>query len=362
MIQHNKPTLGRQEIEAVVNSLNNLELTIGNKVEEFETAFSKYLGINSVATSSGTSALHLALVALGISENDEVILPSYTCITVALPVLYQKAKPILVDVKDDYNISVDDIKSKITDKTKAVIVPHMFGYPADMDEIKEICNEKNVYLIEDCAHSIGAEHGNNKVGIFGDISIFSFYATKMITTIQGGMVCTKNFEINETIKELRDPDQYRSIEDDPDERLKYRYTMSDISGTMGIVQLKKINQFINRRREIAKIYRDTLTNLVNHPLEDNCRKHVYYRYVVRTKQKPKVIIEKMHTHGVDCAMMYTPPLHRRILLKKFNKNINFLKTEEIINSAISLPIYPLLTDEEVLHAADVFNKVVNHTM
>jgi len=127
MIPHNRPTIGAEEIKAVADTFGNLELTTGTKVKEFEKVFSDYIGINSVATSSGTSALHLALIAIGISKNDEVIVPSYTCIAVAFPVLYQQAKPILADVSDDYNISVEDIKRKITDKTKAIIVPHMFG-------------------------------------------------------------------------------------------------------------------------------------------------------------------------------------------------------------------------------------------
>ena len=186
IISHNKPTIGAEEIKAAADCIGNLELTMGTKVKEFEKAFTKYVGVNSVATSSGTSALHLALIATGISRNDEVIVPSYTCIAVALPVLYQQARPILADVRDDYNISVEDIKSKITDKTKAVIVPHMFGYPADLKEIKELCEEYNLYLVEDCAQAIGALYNGKKVGTIGDISIFSFYATKMITTIQGG--------------------------------------------------------------------------------------------------------------------------------------------------------------------------------
>ncbi|AKB38023.1 Putative aminotransferase, DegT family [Methanosarcina siciliae C2J] len=150
LILHNKPTIGDEEIKSVVESMSNLELTVGTKIKEFESDFSRYLGRSSVAVSSGTSALHLALIALGISENDEVILPSYTCVTVPFPILYQKAKPILTDINDDFNISAEDIKTKITDKTKAVIVPHMFGYPADMDEIRELCIENDLYLIEDC--------------------------------------------------------------------------------------------------------------------------------------------------------------------------------------------------------------------
>jgi len=357
-IPHNKPTIGNEEIKAVADALSNLELTLGTKVKEFERAFSGYIGINSVATSSGTSALHLALIAIGVSKNDEVIIPSYTCIAVALPVLYQQAKPILTDVNDDYNISVEDVKKKITEKTKAVIVPHMFGYPADLDEIKEICEEKDIYLVEDCAQAIGALYHNKMVGTIGDISIFSFYATKMMTAIQGGMVCTRNLDWITTIKELRDPDQYRSIYDDLDTRLKYRYTMSDVGAAMGIVQLKKLNHFINRRREIASVYRKEIKNIVMHPMEKEEKKHVYSRYVIRTSYKPNILIEKLQKQNIVCATMHVPPLHRRALLKRFNSNAEFSKTEEIVNSAISLPIYPSLTDEEVMYVVDNLNRII----
>ena len=357
VIQHNKPTISAEEIKAAADTLGNLELTVGIKVEEFEKDFAKYIGKNAAATSSGTSALHLALIALGISKDDEIIMPSYTCLAVALPVLYQQAKPILADVSDEYNISVEDFKRKITEKTKAVIVPHMFGYPVDLKEIKELCEEKNVYLVEDCAQSIGARYNAKKVGTVGDISIFSFYATKMMTTIQGGMVCTHNSEWIRIIKDLRYHDQCRSLED-TDPRIKYSYMMSDVGAAIGIVQLKKLDEFIKRRRAIASFYRKKLNGNVMHPLENDEKKHVYSRYVIKTSYNPSEIIEKMREQNVICARMYVPPLHRRVLIRKFNGDARFPKTEEILDSTISLPMYPSLAGEDVEYVADIFNKVV----
>lgn len=356
-IAHNKPTIGYEEIQIVADALSNLELTLGTKVKTFEKDFTKYIGINSVATSSGTSALHLALNALGISTNDEVILPSYTCIAVALPILYQQAKPILADIKDDYNISVEDIKGKITDRTKAVIVPHMFGYPADINEIKKLCEENSIYLVEDCAQSIGALYHNKKVGTIGDISVFSFYATKMITTIKGGMVCTDNSDWVQTIRDLRYHDQCHLFEDN-DPRIKYSYMMSDVEAAMGSVQLKKLDDFIKRRRIIAELYRNGLSDDVIHPVETDSKKHVYSRYVVRTPHAPSKIIDELRGHNIICERMHMPPLHRRALLKKYNENTKFEKTDVIMNSAISLPIYPSLSDDEVDRVIDVFNNVL----
>ena len=359
IIPHNKPTIGVEEIKAAVDALSNLELTVGTKVEEFEEVFFDYLGVNSAATSSGTSALHLALIAIGVLKDDEVIMPSYTCIAVALPVLYQQAKPVLADVNEDYNISAEDVKGKITNKTKAVIVPHMFGYPADLEEIKDLCEENEIYLVEDCAQSIGALYHGKKVGTMGDIAIFSFYATKMMTTIQGGMVCTNNPDWIQIIKDLRYHDQCRSL-DDTDPRMKYSYMMSDVGAAIGIIQLKKLDYFIKKRREIAYIYREKLdSQIVMHPQENEEKKHVYSRYVIRTPYKPSVIIEKMGEQNVICERMYVPPLHRRALIRKFNSNARFPKTEEILDLEISLPIYPSLEDEEVECVADAFNEVVN---
>ena len=357
VIPHNRPTIGAEEIKAVADTLGNLELTVGKKVKDFEKVFSRYMGTNAAATSSGTSALHLALIAIAVSKNDEVIMPSYTCIAVALPVLYQQAKPILADVNDDYNISVEDIKNRITNKTKAVIVPHMFGYPADLNEIKELCEENNVYLVEDCAQAIGARYQGKKVGTIGDISTFSFYATKMMTTIQGGMICTNNSDWIRIIKDLRYHDQCRSLEDS-DPRVKYSYMMSDVGAVIGVIQLKKLDYFIKRRREIASIYREKLDDKVVHPMESEEKKPVYSRYVIRTLYNSSEIIEKMREQNIICERIYVPPLHRRVLLEKFNINARFPKTEKILDSAISLPVYPSLRDDDVEYVVDVFNEAV----
>lgn len=358
IIPHNKPTISDEEISEVNEVLHNSQLMTGTKVQEFETVFSKYINRESVSTSSGTSALHLALIALGISKKDEVILPSYTCIAVAFPVLYQQAKPILVDVNGDYNISVEDIKKKITKKTKAIIVPHMFGWSGELNEIKELCEENNAYLVEDCAQSMGATYHNKMVGTIGDISIFSFYATKMMTSIQGGMVCTDNPDWIQAIKDVRYHDQCR-LHEDTDLRLKYSYMMSDVGAAIGIVQLKKINDFIKMRRIIATTYRDKLENkFIKHPIECDGREHVYSRYVIRTPVSPDILIKKLSEHNIISERMYVPPLHKRALLMKFNNSSTYLETEKIVNSTISLPIYPTLNNKDAEYVADVLDNIL----
>ncbi|WP_406661226.1 DegT/DnrJ/EryC1/StrS family aminotransferase [Methanolobus sp. ZRKC3] len=349
-IPHNKPTIGKEEIEAVINSLSSLELTVGTRIQEFENKFSEYMGIDSISTSSGTSAIHLALNTLGVGRNDEVILPSYTCVAVAYPVLYQEAKPVLVDVGADFNIDLNEIKNNISERTKAIIVPHLFGYPADIQEIREICDEKCIFLIEDCAQSIGAIYENKKVGTFGDISVFSFYATKLMASVQGGMICTDNKEWIENVRDIRYHDQVCSLED---MRMKYSYMMSDIDAVIGIEQLNKLDTFIKRRREIARIYREEIVN-VEHPIELQHKKHVYSRYVLKTKGKDR-IIQDLKEKNISCTTMHSHPLHRR---KLFSMNQQkYPHTDDIIASSISLPIYPTLEDEDVLYISDTLNKL-----
>lgn len=357
MILHNKPTIGQEEINAVVESMNNLELTKGDKVRLFENDFSKYIGLDSISTSSGTSALHMALSSIGVSKNDEVIVPSYTCVAVGLPVIYQQAKPVIVDVDDGFNISCEHIRRNITDRTKAVIVPHMFGCPADIAEIKEICVDNDIHLVEDCSQSLGALYKAKKVGTFGDISVFSFYATKMITSIKGGMVCSKDSELLDIVRELRYHDQSRSSEDS-DMRIKYSYMMSDIEASVGTIQLRKLNDFILRRRRIAEMYNEGLKcPEIEHPSEESCKKHVFSRYVIKTPFDPQMLINQMRTRNIVCERMHIPPLHKRSLFSSSLDSADFIGTERIVSSAISLPIYPTLDDNLVDFVTDSLNSI-----
>ena len=351
-IPHNKPTIGKEEIHAVSSLMENTELTLGEHVSEFEKEFSQFIGMPSAAVSSGTAALHLALVILGVGEQDEVILPSYTCASVGMPILYLKARPVFGDIGEDYNILPEEIKKRITEKTKAVIVPHMFGYPADIEDIKEICEDHGIPLIEDCAQSIGALYRNKKVGTFGDISIFSFYSTKMVTSIQGGMVSSRDKEMVEDIKDIRFPDMkyFKG-----DKKIRYSYMMSDISAAVGMIQLTKLNSFVRKRRKIASIYRENIENVI-HPEEEFSKKHVYSRYVIRSNEKPEELIEKMRESGIKCERMHIPPLHVRDVFSKRNQ-VTLERTEKIVQSALSLPIFPSLTERDAVEISEKLNMV-----
>ncbi len=351
-VLHNRPTLESEEIQSVKRRLEKNELTIGNTVSEFEKKFSSYIGIPSAAVSSGTSALHLSLVLLGVNEGSEVIIPSYACLSVALPILYQRSTPVFADIDKDYNLSPGDLRKRLTRKTGAVIVPHLFGKAADIQEIRELCDEFNVPLIEDCAQSIGARYDGKKVGCFGDLSIFSFNSTKPITSIQGGMICSKNKDWVSEVKDLRFPET-RDFEDN---RVRYSYTMSDVNAAVGIIQLKKLNFFIKRRRVIASIYKN-LTNVV-HPTEDVRKKHTFFRYMIRVDKDPDKIIMSMKKRGVACTRMHYPPLHQRAIFSE--NDIKLKNTEELGATSLSLPIYPSLDEEEALYVSENLNEITMH--
>lgn len=367
MIPHNKPTIGFEEIESVILALKNNTLTSGEIVRRFENDFSKFIGLPAIATSSGTHAIHLALLSLGINQSDEVIVPTYTCPSVVLPILYQQAKPKFADIDEDFNISLNDLNKLVTKKTKALIVPHMFGFPAKIEEIKEFCDDKSIFLIEDCAQSIGSTYDNKLTGTFGDVSCYSFYATKMITSIKGGMVCTNDAELHEKLNSFLFSEKPQSemlsnitendISCSLDTKITYSYNMSDIEAAVGSVQLKKLEGFIKIRRKIANYYRERLENCIL-PFEDDRRKHVYMRFVIRTDKNNFRVLKKMNERSVSSTIIHAPLLHKRTLFKKYAVNQQFPCAEKMIEKLLSLPIYPSMTETDLEYTVKTLNEIL----
>tara|TARA_Y100000031_G_scaffold142445_1_gene171960 strand:+ start:301 stop:1086 length:786 start_codon:yes stop_codon:yes gene_type:complete len=249
-----KPTIEENEIEEVVKVLKSGWLTTGPKVAEFEESMQKYLGCKeAVGLSSCTGGLHIALAALGIKPGDEVIVPTYTFAASAHVVAWLGAKPVLVDVeKDTFNIDPKKIEGAITDKTKAIIPVHFAGHSCDMDKIMAIAKKHNLYVIEDAAHAIGTDYKNKKIGNFGNATVFSFYATKTITTAEGGMIVTNDKELGKKLKRYSyfgvDKDAFNRYADKGNWyyeiiELGYKYNMDNIQGVLGVEQLKKLESF-----------------------------------------------------------------------------------------------------------------------
>lgn len=346
-IHHSRPTISGSDIKAVSKVLRSAYVASGNVTKDFEDRFKRLLKVNSsIATNSGTSALHLALLALKIKKGDEVIMPSFVCASVLDAVLYLGIRPKLADIDPiDFNLSLKDTKRKITKNTKAIILPHMFGKPADIQKFLKL----DIPLIENCAQSLGARYKGRPTGGFGDVSIFSFYATKMIATGYGGMVCSKNRDLILKVKDLIDCDER------DDYKMRFNYKMSDMAASLGLSQLERLGSFISKRKDIAKFYNKNLKSKDILIPEDKEKNHIYYRYIIRVKDNINKIISSLNKKGIEAKRPVFKPLHRYL---KLNKK-EFPNTEAVFSSAISLPIYPNLKRDEAKFIVETLNKVID---
>ncbi|MFH1460430.1 MAG: DegT/DnrJ/EryC1/StrS aminotransferase family protein [Candidatus Omnitrophota bacterium] len=343
-IQHSFPLIGNAEKNALNKVLNTSFLAQGREVEKFEKGVSEYVGcFHAQAVNSGTAALHLALLALDIKAGDEVIIPNYVCRSVLNAVQYARARPVLCDVdKRTFNILPAALKSKINKRAKAVIVAHMFGFPAQMDELKKI----RIPIIEDCAQSIGADFKGKLVGSFGDLSIFSFEGTKTITTGEGGMILTNSQKLSNKITRFKEPYE-------KDQMPKYTFRMSDLQAAIGRVQLKKLPGFIFRRRKIAQIYRKAFKNLkVDLPFENDNMIHSYHRFIISLKKKNQ--INKVINYCQKKRVMVKRPIKHYALNQYLGiSNKLFPNTDFIMKHCISIPIYPALSEAEIMRIIKV---------
>jgi perosamine synthetase len=336
-IPHSKPTLGPEEIKAASEVISSGYVAEGAAVQKFEQSFADYLNIrHAVATNSGTSALHLVLLALDVGPGDEVIIPSYVCCALLNAVNYTGATPILADIcPDTYNIDAADVKKCLSNRTRAIIIPHLFGLAADLDSLLAL----GVPLIEDCAQAVGSEYAQCPVGTFGVAAIFSFYATKVITTGEGGMVVSSSQDIADKIRDLKTYDQKDGY------KIRFNYKMTDIQAALGLAQLESLETFIRRRRAIAKHYTGSFKALgLNFPPDDSG--HIFFRYVLGLKTNSSSWIQALARQGIGCDRPVFMPLHRQM------KRKGCPASEKAWNNSLSIPIYPSLTDGEVTKVID----------
>lgn len=350
IIQHNKPTIGKEEEQVVSRVLKSGWVAQGEEVKKFEDEFSKYIGGKpgqAVALSSGTAALYVALVSMGIGIKDEVIIPTYTCSAVLNAILMAGAKPVLVDINEnDLNISFKETKKNISKKTKAIILTHTFGMPADIDKFLKL----KIPIIEDCAQAIGAKYKGKLVGIFGKAAIFSFYASKMLTTGYGGMVFSKDKNF---IKKSKD---YREFDCRKDYKKRFNFQMSDIQAAMGRAQLKKLSYFLKRRKEIAKEYYKVLPKDKAWPPKNIKNKTPnFYRFLIRSS-KAKKIKKVFESKGVKTII----PIETHELLHRYLKKNpkEFLVSEKAAKTTLSLPVYPSLAKSKINY---ILNKLICKT-
>jgi perosamine synthetase len=344
MIPHSRPTLDQDDAAAVSAVLKSGHLSQGKQVDRFENDLSAFVGTRAgVAVSSGTAALHLSLLAMNIGKGDEVILPSYVCTAPLNAVHLVSATPVIADIdQHTFNIDVSDLKKRITRRTKAIIVPHMFGLPADLDEILSF----GIPVIEDCALSVGSRYKRRRTGSFGTLSIFSFYATKMIATGEGGMVLSDREDLIDAVRNLRDYDEKNKY------AVRFNYKMTDFQAALGISQLKKLPSFIEKRKEIAEIYSRELKVLgVQAPTVPEGREHIYYRYIICVNFLLE-FIEGMKQRGVECRRPVFKPLHRYLGLRGYDA------ANEVWDNAVSIPLYPSLRKKEMEKIMDSVKAVL----
>ena len=373
-----QPLIEDEEINAVISTLKSGWLSTGPKVQEFEKAMSEYLNVpHCIALNSGTAALHLSLKAIGLQENDEVIIPTNTFTATGEVVTYFKAKPVLIDCKkNDFNIDENIIESKITDKTKVIMPVHFAGNPCEMKVIKEICAKYNLKLIEDAAHALSTQYQGELIGQLGDITCFSFYATKNITTGEGGMAVTSNPVYAEKIRLL----SLHGINSDAWNRYGekgswfyevthagFKYNMSDILAAIGTVQMTKAESMLQKRTAIAEIYSNELSAIpsITLPKSNIGNKHSWHLYVIQIKPDQlkinrKEFIDKLKEYNIGTSVHFIP-LHRHPYYKnKFGYSLNeFPNSENIYNNSISLPIYPKMTETDVNYVIEAVKNIAS---
>jgi len=351
----------KDEINRSINRvLSGGNFILGEEVASFEEKFAKFCKVKfTIAVGSGSSALFLALKSIGIKEGDEVITVPNTFIATAYTISHTGAKPVFVDVEEDtFNIDTTKIEDRITDKTKAILPVHLYGYPADMDPILEIAEKHNLKIVEDAAQAIGSEYKGKKIGSFGDVTAFSFYPTKNLGAYgDGGMIVTKDSKIAEKIKLLRNYGQ----------KLKYHHILigfnsrlDEIQAAILKIKLKKLNKWIDLRRKNAKLYNKLLKNThVITPIERQDSKHVYYLYVVRSSKRDK-LQEWLKSQKIETMIHYPIPIHLQNAYKDLGyKRGDFPITEKCANEILSLPMFPELKSEQIRKIADCIRNFKN---
>lgn len=357
-IPYGRQTIDEEDIQAVVDVLRSDYLTTGPSVAEFERVVADYVGAKyAVAIANGTAALHAACFAAGIGEGDEVITTPITFAASANCALYCGAKPVFADIKaDTYNIDPADIRRKITERTKAIVAVHYTGQPCEMDEIHQIAKEHKLIVIEDAAHALGADYKGRKIGSVSDMTTFSFHPVKHITTGEGGMITTNDEALyqrlvlfrshgitrEETLlHENQGPWYYEQLE------LGYNYRITDIQCALGISQMKKLDAFVARRKELVQRYQDAFSKekqIITPTVAAGCNSS-WHLYVIQVADR-RSVFESLRSAGIGVNVHYIPVYHHPYYQAHGYADVHCKEAEKLYEGLISLPLYPGLSDEE----------------
>jgi len=341
------PVMTKEMKDAAIHVLENEMMVGGESVLKFEESFGKYIGTDyAVSTNSGSSALLLAFDAINTKNGDKVVVPSATFIATINGACLLGAEPLFCEIGDNYVISPYQVESILSkNKVKCVIPVHLYGHPCNMSSIKDITEKKRVLLIEDAAQAHGAQHMNKKVGSFGDAAIFSFYPTKNMTVGgDGGMITTNSKKIYESVLKMRDVGRRTKNTHD---KIGYTLRLNSVNASIGKVQLKYLDKWNERRRNIAKRYQkklDRVGDLILPPNDETHNKSVYHMYVIRTKKR-NLLGTWLSKNGISTGIHYPLPVHRQPAYRKFAHN-NLTFTDEWSQTVLSIPIHPKLDSRD----------------
>jgi len=357
-----KPVFNKEMEEAAINALRNERYILGESVNKFEEEFAEYIGTDyAVSVSSGTNALHLALLAANLTIGGEIITVASSYIATANSILHANGTPIFCDINDEYLIDVNQIAGKIGKRTRGIMPVHLYGHPADMDEINEIANKKDLFVIEDCAQSHGALYKGKMTGDLSDIGCFSFYSTKNMTVCgDGGMVTTNDEKIAEKIKLLRNHGQHPK---DVHTLIGYTARLNTVNAAIGRVQLKHLPKWVEARRNAAKKYYRLLSDVseITLPPKDiKDKKPSYHIFEIKTKKRDK-LLKFLKDNGIICLIHYPTPIPYQPIYKKLfgYKEGSFPKSEELSKQAMDLPMYPELKDSQIKYISEKIHEFFN---
>ena len=351
----------KNEIDkAVLDAIESTQFILGPNVTAFEQESAAYLGApHAVSCAYGTDALHLAILAAGIGPGDEVITSPFTFIATAEAICYVGATPVFVDIEPGtFNIDPALIKAAITPRTKAIIPVHIFGQPADMTQIKAICDAHQLLLIEDCAQSFGAAFNGRMTGTIGSLGCFSFFPSKNLGCYgDGGLITCATAELAEQVKMLRNHGSrvryHHSV-------IGYNSRLDDIQAAILRVKLKRIDEFNAGRRRVAHLYSELLKDVATVPFEDNKGVHVYHQYTLLTDRRDKVMA-KLSEQQIASAVYYPIPLHKQDVFAEAYAGITLPVAEDVASRCMSLPVYPEMPEEAVRTVAKtVIEALVEH--
>lgn len=356
MIPIAKPNIGREEEEAVLEVLRSGMLARGPKTKEFESSFAEFTGTeHAVSTSSGTTALHIALLASGIGKDDEVLIPPVTFFATASTVLFSGARPVFVDIDPDtFNIDVGKVEEAVTPRTKAIVPVHMYGQPVDMKPLMEIADRHDLKIVEDACQSHGALYDGKRVGSFGLANCFSFYPTKNMVAGEGGMITTDDPDLKTEATLLREHGEISHYEHVV---LGYNFRITEIGAAIGLEQLKKLPGFIEKRRANAKRYDEGLGDLegIQTPKVIDNASHVYYQYIIKVDGFPldrDQLVEHLKSKEIGARPSYPKPLSEQAILRTLNAGGDCPVARAELPKMMEIPVHPLVSDEDITYIID----------